>query len=172
MIQVLAPILAQAGTKVLSDIVAKKSPAAAVVVEKLGAALGTAATAEAIGARFDADPGAVIAAAREVEASDPAFWAYLAGRGQDQATLFQREDARESFFSWGWRPAMSWLLILLWAWGGMLLPLINAAFGAGIAALSVADLLAFSGIWLAIYGGGHTVKDIAAKYAETKLAAK
>ena len=74
--------------------------------------------------------------------------------------MLKREDERESCFSWAWRPAMSWLLILLWLWGGMLLPLVNAAFHASITALSVADLVTFSGIWLAIYGGGHTVKDL------------
>ncbi len=172
-IAILAPILAQAGTKLLGEIVARKSPDAALVVEKIGAALGmAAATPEAIKDRFDADPGAVVAAARSVEAGDPVMWEYLAGRGREQAELLKREDDRESFFSWGWRPAMSWLLILLWLWGGVLLPLINAAFHPAITALSVADLVTFSGIWLAIYGGGHTVKDLATKYAETKLAPK
>ena len=164
MLPLLAPILIQAGTKVLADIIGKNSPAAAVVVDKLGAALGTVnATPEAIVEKFKADPGAVISAAQEVESADPAMWEYLAGRGQEQADLLKREDEREGFFSWGWRPALSWLLVLLWLWGGLLLPLINAAFHAAIATLSVADLVTFSGIWLAIYGGGHTVKDLAAE---------
>lgn len=168
----LGPILAQAGTKVLADIIAKKSPAAAVVVEKLGAGIGTPATPEAIVQRYHADPGPVIAAAQEIEAADPALWEYLAGAGANQADLLKREDERQSPFSWAWRPALSWLLIVLWAWAGMILPLVNATFGSAIPTLSVADLVTFSGIWLAIYGGGHTIKDAVAKYAETKAAGK
>jgi hypothetical protein len=171
-IAILAPILAQAGTKVLADIIAKKSPAAAIVVEKLGAALGTAPTPEAIADRYQADPDAVTTAAQEVESSDPAMWKYLAGADANKAELLRREDERESPFSWAWRPTMSWLIILLWAWCGLLLPVINAAFGAAIATLSVADLLALSGVWLAIYSGGHTVKDAVGKWAETKTAVK
>ena len=43
------------------------------------------------------------------------------------------------------------------------LPLINAAFGATIPIPSTDDIRQFAGIWLVIYGGGHTLKSVFAK---------
>lgn len=167
---VLGPILAAAGTKFLGRIVGEASPAARIVVEKIGAVLGGAATPEAIADRFKADPDAVIAAAREVEAGDPAMWEYLAFTEQGKFAVLQREDERKSPFSWAWRPAMSWLLIVMWAWSGMLLPIVNTAFGSAIGGMSIGDLVTFSGIWLGIYSGGHMAQNLAGRWAETKIA--
>ena len=167
---VIEPILAEAGTTVLARIIQKKLPGAGGVVRELATALGVKATPEAIAAAYKDDPGPVVAAAKDIESSDPAYWQYLAQAGTDQAALIKREDERDNWFAWAWRPAMCWLLIVLWGWNGLLLQVVNAAFGAAIEGLSIQDLLAYSGIWLTIYGGGHTVKAIADRYAETKIA--
>ena len=80
-----------------------------------------------------------------------------AARAQ-QAALFATEDAR-GWFHHAWRPALSWLLIGLWLWNAVLIR-VFIAFGADIAPIPWEQLVAFSGLWLAIYGGGHTVKSI------------
>lgn len=50
-------------------------------------------------------------------------------------------------------------------------PLVLAFAGRDIAA-APADVLAICSIWLAIYGLGHTAKDIATKWRDAKLAEK
>lgn len=147
----LLPILVQSGAGLLAGVVRDKSPAAAAVIEKIGGALGVPGTVEAIVAAHDADPARVENVIRTVESDDRARW---------QAELLKREDERESAFSWAWRPAMSWLLMFLWLWNAVLLHLVNAAMTNGLPPIPWEQLVAFSGLWLAIYGGGNTIKSI------------
>ncbi len=74
--------------------------------------------------------------------------------------LLDRENQRGSVFSWGWRPAMSWMLLFLWSWNGVILPVANATAGTSIVPIPWEHLLGFAGLWLAIYGGGHTIKSV------------
>jgi hypothetical protein len=123
----------------------------------LGTVLGVDPTPEAIGAVVIDDPDRLARA--EVEPSaDLTQWLLVHARVA--ASLAESEAKRESWFSWAWRPALSWLLIVMWAWNGLVLPIVNAIGRLGIAVMPYDQLLAFSGIWLAIYGGGHTIKAI------------
>lgn len=157
----LAGALVKVGAPILADVVKKNvGPGAGKVVEKLGEALGVEPTAEAVTEAIERFPEASALPVREVEAADPEYWQFMARADDNRAALLEREDAREGFFSWGWRPAMCWLLIGLWAWNGMLLPVANAALGAAIPSMPWEQLVAFSGLWLAIYGGGNTIKSV------------
>ena len=51
---------------------------------------------------------------------------------------------------------MSWVLLGLWVWNAVM----NAVSGGTLAAVPWDQLLSFSGLWLAIYGGGHTLKTV------------
>lgn len=160
------PILKQAGTQVLADIIEKKKPGAGAVVEALGGALGIPnPTAGAIVEAYDHEPGPVVEAAQAVEANDTEYWRYLSSAQLGQQVLFEREDQRETFFSWGWRPALSWTLIWTWLQNTTLFPIVNALLGSNIALTPWEQVLAFSGIWLTIYGGGHTIKSVMAAKA-------
>lgn len=46
-----------------------------------------------------------------------------------------------------------------------MVPTINAATHANLAGIPYDSLVGFSGLWLAIYGGGHTAKAIFGKGA-------
>lgn len=157
----LGGVLVKVGAPILADVVKRNvGPGAGKVVEKLGEALGVPATPEAVTTAIELSPEASAPIVRDVEAADPDYWQFMARADDNRAALLEREDARESFFSWGWRPAMCWLLIFLWAWNGMLLPVANAAIGAAIPSMPWEQLVAFSGLWLAIYGGGNTIKSV------------
>lgn len=86
--------------------------------------------------------------------------AVLAVYAQTQQQLALAETRSESAFQSHWRPAMSWLLVVMWLWNTMILPVARAITGAAIDGIPYDQLLAFSGIWLTIYGGGHTLKSI------------
>jgi|GEM_PF-4713627 len=152
----LLSVLTKSGAGILADIVRERSPGAAIVIERVANQLGVEPTPEAIVARFEEDPGPIAGTIRAVEEIDRPTWDAFAG----QAALLEREDARESRFSWAWRPAMCWLLLFLWLWNGVLLPIVNAIAKAGLATMPWDQLLAFSGLWLAIYGGGNTIKSV------------
>ena len=135
-------------------------PVGAQVGSVLASILGVEATPEAIGGAVAADPGVV----RSAEASPPAdLGAWLSTHATMAAALAASETGRENFFAWGWRPAFSWLTAFLWAWNGVLRPIVVSLTGASLEAIPYDHLVGFSGLWLAIYGGGHTAKAIFGK---------
>lgn len=159
---ILAPILIQAGAPILKRLLEKEVGGTAgqvgsVVVDTIATKLGVPPTPEAIAEAHKADPARVEEVVRDLEVS-PDWLPYLAQATAGRDALLQREDQRESFFAWGWRPAMSWLVIFLFAWAMVLVPTVNAAFKASLVTPSTDDILQFAGIWLVIYGGGHTAK--------------
>jgi len=135
-------------------------PIGAQVGSVLATVLGVDATPAAVGDAVAADPARI----EQVEAAPGAdLTGWLMLHAQMAAGLATSEAARESWFSWAWRPAMSWLLIVLWAWALLVQPLLEAMTHLGIPAVPYDQLLGLSGIWLAIYGGGHTLKSIMGK---------
>jgi hypothetical protein len=132
-------------------------PVGAQVGGVLAAILGVEASPAAIGEAVTADPGVVQA----TEAAPPAdLSAWLSTHAAMAAALATSEVARPSFFAWGWRPAFSWLTAFLWAWTAVVRPVVVSLTGVSIEAVPYDHLVGFSGLWLAIYGGGHTVKAI------------
>lgn len=132
-------------------------PVGAEIGGVIAGVLGVEATPGAISEAITANPGAI----STIEANPPVDvteWLLIHARAA--AALAKSEGERETWFSWAWRPAMSWLLIILWAWAILVLPLINALSKLGIPLPPYDQILAFSGLWLAIYGGGHTIKAI------------
>lgn len=161
-IAILGPILVKAGAPILKSVLEKEVGGAAgqvggAVIDAIAGPLGVPPTPEAIAEAHKADPARVEDVIRNVEASQE-WIQHLAAATAGRDALLQREDQRENFFAWGWRPAMSWLVIFLFAWAMVLVPTVNAAFKASLVAPSTDDILQFAGIWLVIYGGGHTAK--------------
>ena len=159
----LGKILLKAGAPMLKRILEKEvggtaSEAGSVVIDAIGAALGVAPTPDAIVAKHEAEPVVVESVIHDVEVSrDWTTYLLLATAGRDR--LIEREDTK-GFFHNGWRPAMSWLVIFLFAWSMVAVPLANATLGGAIAAPSTNDILQFAGIWLVVYGRGHTGKSV------------
>lgn len=72
--------------------------------------------------------------------------AYLTVATSQHDRMLDREDQRGSVFSWGWRPAMSWMLLFLWSWNGVILPVANATAGTSIVPIPWEHLLGFAGL--------------------------
>lgn len=162
---VLIPILAEIGAPILKRLLADKLPGlggevAGTVVDTVATKLGVPKTPEAIADAYRKNPAAVSVAVREIEATFGDAWLEQSLSSRD--ALFDREDAK-GFFAWGWRPALSWLLIWLWMWDCFLLPVINTAVDGTIPPVPYETLIAFTGLWLTIYGGGHTIKSVFGK---------
>jgi len=165
-VAILAPILAEIGVPVLKRVLLSRLPdgvgkeVADAALDTVAGKLGVEPSPTAIKDAYDANPTAVADALRQIEAEHADKWlAFLSGESAHRAELFKRED-QEGFFYKGWRPAMSWLLIWMIFSNTTLVPIVNSAFGADIELTPWDQIVAFAGIWLVIYGGGHTVKSV------------
>ncbi len=117
--------------------------------------LGVPADPEAVSAELDnplQDPKVLSA-----ETERAADWAAILSASQAFQLEMAKLDKGDGFFSYGWRPALSWCLLVLWTWALMFLPLLNAAFHAAIPAPPHDTLLGFTTVWLTIYSGGNTL---------------
>ena len=156
----LAGALVKAGAPVLGTAIGGPAGAAigGIIGTAVAQALGVDATPEAVADALNR-PGAS-SAVQQVEAEQGDRWAeYMLQANKAQAQLATDETAKGPWHS-GWRPALSWLLIGMWLWNAMLAPVVSVVLPTPIPLIPYEHLLAFSGIWLTIYGGGHTLKSV------------
>ncbi|WP_370269218.1 hypothetical protein [Nioella sp.] len=104
------------------------------------------------------DEGRVIDALRETEADMPELIALHASALEAQTALLMAEQ-RGPWWGWAWRPAFMWLLAFLWLWNVVLLHIANAVWRIALPPIDPGVLLSVTGIYAALYMGGHTVKD-------------
>ncbi len=154
----LAGPLVDAGLTILGTAIGGPAGTIATTVGKAVAKSIGVSTPEAVEEAIRTDPKAVETLARlEAERADE--WLALAKAGQELQAMLAEREGEQGFFAWGWRPAMSWLVVAIVANQFLAAPVINAALGADLAA-PYEHVLGVAAIWLTIYGGGHTVKSI------------
>lgn len=158
----LAGALVKAGAPILGT--ALGGPAGSAIGAVIGATLADALGVEATPSAVDgalagrADAGAVV---RQVEAEQRERWAeYMLAAQASQAEIARLEVASDHWFKWAWRQALSWLLIAMWGWNAFVAQVVSLVVGTRVDLIPYEHLLAFSGIWLTIYGGGHTLKSV------------
>lgn len=147
-----------------------------ILTRKLGDAGGQLATevlgriAQQAGVAPDAledvaanDPGKVIDAMRAVNHMAPEVMAIYAAGLEGQFALLQAETAEGGWKS-AWRPAGMYVLGFLWLWNVVLLHVANAVWKIALPVMPFAELFQVSGLYMGLYMGGHTVKDIASKW--------
>jgi hypothetical protein len=102
------------------------------------------------------NPGRVIDAMREVERAAPEI---LAAYDRDLQLQLAALAAEQDDPAWmrAWRPGWMYLLGFLWLWNLVLLHVSNAFWKIALPPLPTTDLLALTGMFLALYMGGHTV---------------
>ncbi len=122
------------------------------VASRLGV---TTDEAEALAA---SNPPRVVDALREVEAMAPEMIALHAAALEGQFALLMAEQ-RGPWWGWAWRPLMMWLLAFLWLWTVVILHVCNAVWRIALPPIDLGVLLSLTGIYMALYMGGHTVKD-------------
>lgn len=66
----------------------------------------------------------------------------------------------ESVWTWAWRPAWMWFLMLAWFYALMAAPIVSGMTGVAFAIPDLSVLVSLTITFLALYMGGHTVKDI------------
>lgn len=109
----------------------------------------------------------IVDAVREVERMTPELAAvYQKGIDLQLAELQAREI--EPLWTWGWRAAWMWALLALWIWALVGQPLVTGLSGFTVTPIDISILLQLTGIFLALYMGGHTIKSVWAPAEDKK----
>lgn len=108
----------------------------------------------------DDEPTRMVDAVRETEAMMPEMIALYAQGLEKQQALLQAEQ-KGPWWGWAWRPFMMWLLAFLWLWNIVILHVANAVWRIALPPTDFTSLLSLTGIYMALYMGGHTLKDLA-----------
>lgn len=107
-------------------------------------------------------PGALAAAVAATEQETPEI--ILAHLEQQKATntllLAEMAKGGESTWTWAWRPAWMWFLMVVWGFEFLITPIINAALHASIPIADTGVLTTLTIAYLGLYMGGHTAKSI------------
>ena len=164
----IAAILAGVAAKVGAGLVER------VLGDRLGPAGGQLAevvvgqVAERLGVPVDAIPGAKTAdvekAVTAVEADMPDLILARVEQQREANRLMLAEMDKEPVWAWAWRPGWMWLLALMWLCRLLLIPVADGITGGDIAgSIDISVMLTLTGYFLALYMGGHTVKDLGTK---------
>jgi hypothetical protein len=169
----MAPLIAialQAGLPTIGAILQRKlgDAGGALATDVIGTIAARAGVKpEELEGMAEAQPGKVIDAMRQVEPMTPELIALYTRGLEHQFTLLQAEMA-EGGWKAAWRPAGMWFVLFLWFWQVVGLHSLNAVFKIALPPMPWDQLLYFTGLYMGLYMGGHTLKDVAAKFAGSK----
>lgn len=148
-----APLVRQ----ILSNrIGAQNADLAATVVEAVAARAGV--SVPDLDRFADEHPARMVDAVREAEAMMPELIALYAQGLEGQFALLKAEG-KGPWWGWAWRPFMMWLLAFLWLWNIVALHVANAIWKIALPPTDAATLLGLTSVYMALYMGGHTLKD-------------
>lgn len=111
----------------------------------------------------EANQPRVIDAMRDVERMSPEMISLYTVGLEGQFALLQAEQAAGGWQS-AWRPGWMYLLGFFWLWNIVALHVLNAYFKIALPPMPYDILMGLTGIYLSLYMGGHTLKDVAAKW--------
>lgn len=156
---IIASIASKVGADLIGNVLGDRfGPAggqlAEVVIGEVAGHLGV--TPEALPEVPHADlEGAV----KDIEARMPELIA-LWSRGLDGQFAMLQGEQKEGGLASGWRWGWMYLLGFFWVWVIVIVPLANAATGGRIEVIDFAILLTLTSWFIALYMGGHTVKEL------------
>lgn len=159
-----APLIAlavQVGAPLVRSVLERRIGAgnARLVADVVEAVAGRAGVAPADLDRLVHDePPRVIAALRETEAAMPDLLALHDATMARQMDLLKAE-MRGPWWGWAWRPLTMWLLAFLWLWNVVILHVANAIWRIALPVTDLGLLFSLTAVYMALYMGGHTVKD-------------
>lgn len=131
------------------------------LLDRIAARLGV--PADSIEEVASTAPGKVIEALKEAEKQAPEMVQLYVLEAQNAAALATAESD-EPLWMRAWRPAGMYMIGFLWVWNVVLLHVANAIWRIALPPVPFDNLIQLSGLYMGLYMGGHTVKDIASKW--------
>lgn len=152
----------------------------AMLLNKLGDANGALATSvlaaiaeraqvkpEELDALAESNPPKALDAMRAVAEMTPELIAlYVKGIEHQNALLMAEQQ--EGGWKANWRPLGMYFVMLLWLWQVVVLHVANAIWKIALPPMPWEQLVTFTGLYMGLYMGGHTLKDMAAKFTEAR----
>lgn len=157
----LAGPLFDAGLTILGGVLGGPAGGIAVTIGREVAARLGVSTPEEVERAIKEDPQA-LAALRAYQSENAEELALLMQEQEHLREVIARED-RGPWWAWAWRPATMWLIGFLWAWSLIIVHLVNGLTDLQMPVAPMEHLLAFTGLFLSLYMGGHTVKNVLQK---------
>ena len=165
----MGPIIAlavQAGLPLIKSVLIKKigdqnGTLAASIIKAIAEGAGT--TPDALAVMVEQEPGRVVEAMRQIEAVAPEM---ISAYDRDMQLQLAALAAEQDDPTWmrAWRPAGMYLLGFLWLWNAVLLHVANAIWKIALPPMPFEQLIQLSGLYMGLYMGGHTVKDVVTKW--------
>lgn len=163
-LQALIPIAASIGAPIVRDLLARKlGPMGADIAEEVINKIAEHAGVQPdyLPELLQQDPVAVKEAIAEVEGSPELVRLYADGL-KAQMEL-QQAEMKGPLWSWAWRPLGMYMLGFLWLWAIVIAHGLNAVFKIALPPPDLSVLLQLTAAYMALYMGGHTVKDVVGK---------
>lgn len=113
------------------------------------------------------EPDRIGNAMREIEPSLPETIALYEAELKGKLEAFAAEKA-EPLWVRAWRPLGMYGLGVLWFWNLILLHVANAIWKTALPPTDLAILMQLSALYMSLYMGGHTVKDVVSKWKTRK----
>lgn len=166
----LAALALQAGFPILRSVLERKlgDTAGGLAADVLGAVAGRAGVQpDQLEKLAEENPGRVIDAMRQVEQMTPELVGlYAKGLEHQNALLLAEQE--EGGWKAAWRPLGMYFVMILWAWQVVILHVCNAIWRIALPPMPYDQLVTFTGLYMGLYMGGHTLKDMAAKWVGAK----
>jgi hypothetical protein len=109
------------------------------------------------------DPERVSAVLPEIETLAAERMAIYASEVEYQLEALKAEQDDPAWMR-AWRPAGMYLIGFLWLWNVVLLHIANAFWKIKLPPVEFEQLMGLTALYLSLYMGGHTVKDIVSKW--------
>ena len=106
------------------------------------------------------DPASVDTAVTSSNQNPEILKLYIDQQKQTNELLTLEMSKSESAWTWAWRPAWMWFLMLVWGCVFIVFPLANASFKAAIPLPDIDAATSLTIAYLGLYLGGHTAKTI------------
>lgn len=161
----LIAIAAEVGAPIVKKILEKKlgsadADLAGNVIDAIARQAGVSVTD--LEGYASAHPDVVGEAVKAVEEMSPELIGLYSQGLKGQFELLQAEQSDPEWMR-AWRPGWMYLLGVFWTWNIILLHVLNAIFKIALPPVPFGDLVTLTGIFMGLYMGGHTVKDVFAK---------
>ncbi|WP_121064704.1 3TM-type holin [Chachezhania antarctica] len=159
----LVTLAAQAGAPLVERILANRigqgnASLVGEVLQRVAQNAGT--TPDQLPALAETRPEDLGKAMAQAEAEAPELIELHETALKGQFALLQAEKS-DPVWMRAWRPLSMYLVGFLWLWSIVALHVLNAIFKIALPQPDLATLFQLTAVWLGLYMGGHTVKDIA-----------
>jgi hypothetical protein len=160
---IIAGVAAEVGAPLIKRVLERRfGKASGDLAETVIKTVAEKAGAEPIGLE-DLKPADLKEAVLATEAQMPELIALYTAGLEGQFALLQSET-REGFWQAFWRYGWMYLLAVFWIWRIIVAPIVNQRIGSGggvlIEMVDLATLMTLTSWFMALYMGGHTVKDL------------